>query len=426
MRMKTKLLSLIFLIVFGFASKSQNKDYSMIYIYRTGVFTAIMDYPVIFNNVIVHKMPYHNKLAYKIYSEGNLKIELAGNVIINLNIEHGKEYYIKSPNTGVSKLVPENVGKKEYNSERDRPDLYTSLEEDIENPIIKNSNSNKKYVAIEEKKPELNQKYTISDVDINIPLSTKKNENKYALIIGNEDYSTFQNGLGSEANVDFAVNDARIFKEYAKSTIGIPDENIIYFENARAVEMSRAIKTLTTVIKNTNGKGDIIFYYAGHGFPDEINKEPFLIPVDVSGSDLQFAVKLTDLYKQLTEYPSQKITVFLDACFSGGARNQSLLAARGVKVKPKEEILKGNIVVFAASSEDQSSLSYKEKGHGLFTYFLLKKLQETNGDISYKELSDYLKEQVGIKSALINQKEQNPQALVSAAVKDKWINWKMK
>ena len=125
--MKTKILVVLFILLFSnlFA---QNQDYAMIYIYRTGVFTAIFDYPVIFNNVIVHKMPYHNKLSYKIYSEGKLNIELAGNVKINLDIKHGKSYYIKSPNTGLSKIVTEEVGKKEFNKEIDQPHLYTRLD----------------------------------------------------------------------------------------------------------------------------------------------------------------------------------------------------------------------------------------------------------------------------------------------------------
>ncbi|OFX20860.1 MAG: hypothetical protein A2041_02980 [Bacteroidetes bacterium GWA2_31_9b] len=420
--MKTKILGFLFLI-FSIACNAQNNDYSMIYIYRTGGLAVNYEYPVIFNKVIIHKMPVRNKFSYKIYSEGKLNIELAGNVKIDLDIVHGKNYYIKCPNSGVSKIVAEKVGKKDFNSEKNRPDLYTFIEEDTENPIIRENKSDKNYAVKEEPKKETIQKYSPSDVDINIPYTERKNESKYALIIGNEDYNSYQMGLNTESNVDYAVNDAQTFKMYAKSTLGIPDENIIYLENAKAVEMSRAIKTLTSVIKNTNGKGDILFYYAGHGFPDEIEKEPYLIPVDVSGSDLQFAVKLADLYKQLTEYPSQKVTVILDACFSGGARNQSLVAARGVKVKPKDNILKGNIVVFTASSGEQSSLSYKDKNHGLFTYYLLKKIKETNGNISYKELSDYLTEQVSIKSALINQKEQNPQTLISVTAKDYWQNW---
>lgn len=72
-------------------------------------------------------MPNKSKLAYKIYSEGNLHIELAGNVKIDLDIVNGKSYFIRSPNSGVSKLFSEEISKRDFNQEN-RPDLYTSLE----------------------------------------------------------------------------------------------------------------------------------------------------------------------------------------------------------------------------------------------------------------------------------------------------------
>lgn len=421
--MKAKLIGLMILIVVNTSIFAQKQDYSTIYIYRSQAFVGL-EYNILFNNVKVHTMPMDSRtfFSYKIYSEGKLEIDLGG-YKINLDIENGKSYYITN-----WKLVPNEKGQKEFNKYIDsRPHNYTKMEEDRNYPIIRDSkNFNNNNIALENRQIEEKKAYIKSDVDFNVPESAKKYENKYALIIGNEDYSLYQQGLNAESNVDFAVHDAQTVKEYAKSTLGIPDENIIYLENAKAVEMSRAIKTLSVIIKNSNGKADVLFYYAGHGFPDEKTNEPYLIPVDVSGTDLQFAVKLKDLYAVLSEYPSQKVTVILDACFSGGSRNKGLVAARGVKVKPKDNNLTGNMVVLTASSGEQSSLSYKEKNHGMFTYFLLKKIQETKGDITYKELSDYLNEQVPIKSALINQKEQNPQTLISVNIKDKWLDWKIK
>ena len=421
--MKAKLIGLMILIVVNTSIFAQKQDYSTIYIYRSQAFVGL-EYNILFNNVKVHTMPMDSRtfFSYKIYSEGKLEIDMGG-YKINLEIENGKSYYITN-----WKLVPNEKGQKEFNKYIDsRPHNYTKMEEDRNYPIIRNDkNLNKSNIALENRQIEDKKAYIKSDIDLNIPESTKKYENKYALIIGNEDYSSYQQGLNAESNVDFAANDAQTVKEYVKNTLGIPDENIIYLENAKAVEMSRAIKTLSVIIKNSNGKADVLFYYAGHGFPDEKTNEPYLVPVDVSGTDLQFAVKLTDLYTVLSEYPSQKVTLILDACFSGGSRNQGLVAARGVKVKPKDNILTGNMVVLTASSGEQSSLSYKEKNHGIFTYYLLKKIQETKGDITYKELSEYLNEQVPIKSALINQKEQNPQTLISINVKDIWENWRIK
>ncbi|MFY0628109.1 MAG: caspase family protein [Reichenbachiella sp.] len=251
----------------------------------------------------------------------------------------------------------------------------------------------------------------------------KSNPYRYALIFGNEDYSSYQTGLESESNVDFAENDARAFREFAINILGVPEDNVMMKINARAIEMDDLVSKLGPITKALNGKAEIIFYYAGHGFPDEQTKEPHLIPVDVSGTNLKFAVKLKDLYATLSQHPSSKITVYLDACFSGGARESGLVAARGVKIKPKEEQLGGNLVVMSASSGSESALPYKSKKHGMFTYFLLQKLKETNGDLSYRELSEYVAEQVGVKSVLINSKSQSPQTNTSSGIQDTWGDW---
>lgn len=267
---------------------------------------------------------------------------------------------------------------------------------------------------------------TASDVDINIPVARTEKRNCYALIIGNEDYSSYQMGLGGEVNVEFARNDAKIFKEYVNKTLGVPEENIMLLLDAKVIEMNRSIEKLNLLAKVAGADCELIFYFAGHGLPDEVTKDAFIMPVDVSGNDLKYAIKLKDLYAKLSEHPSKKVTVFLDACFSGGARNNALVAARGVKVRPKEETIKGNIVVFSASSGDQSSLPYKEKQHGIFTYHLLKKLQETKGDVTLKDLSDFANKEVSLRSIIVNNKEQTPQVNTSSEISEKWGGWKLK
>jgi hypothetical protein len=260
-----------------------------------------------------------------------------------------------------------------------------------------------------------------SDVDKNIPNNSTKDENKFALIIGNEDYKSQQPGLSDEINVEFASNDATVFKEYCQKTFGVPDANIIFLLNATAGKMSQAIDKLNLLIKAKNGEANVIVYYAGHGLPDEISKVPYLIPVDVSGSNISSGIKLSYLYNKLTEFPSKQVTVFLDACFTGGGREAGLLAARGVKVTPKQDAIKGNIVVFTASSGDQSSLPWKEKQHGMFTYFLLKKFQENNGNFYFEDLDNFLRDKVTLESVRVNSKMQNPQLLKSTETE---INWK--
>jgi len=265
-----------------------------------------------------------------------------------------------------------------------------------------------------------------AEVDKNIPLNPTKYPDRYALIIGNEDYSSRQKGLGAEVDVAFAVNDAKIFKEYCVNTLGVEEKNVFLLTNATAGEMHQRIELVTQILSRLGNKGELIFYYAGHGFPDENTKEPYLIPVDVTATNLSAAIKLNDVYKKFSQTGSKRISVFLDACFTGGGRESGLLAARGVKVRPREEIVSGNMVIFAATSEDQSALPYKDKQHGMFTYFLLKKLQETKGDVSYGTLEEYIRNNVSIESLKINSKAQDPKANVSTQAKTEWENWKLK
>ena len=98
--------------------------------------------------------------------------------------------------------------------------------------------------------------------------------------------------------------------------------------------------------------------------------------------------------------------------------------ARGVRINPKEETINGNIVVFSATSEKQSALSFDREKHGMFTYFLLKKLQESSGKANYGELKEYINSKVSVESLRTNHKEQNPQVNISPVVKEVWGNWK--
>ena len=264
-----------------------------------------------------------------------------------------------------------------------------------------------------------------SDVDKNIPVNQLKNPNRYALIIGNEDYVSYQTGLGIESNVPFARNDAEVFKNYALNTFGIEENHITILKDATSSQIKKEITRHQEILKILNGQGELIFFYAGHGFPDELTKTPYIIPVDVTASNLTDGINLFNMYKQLVAGNPKKVTVFLDACFSGGGREAGLIASRAVQIKPKQEIINGNIVIFSSSSEEQASLPYKNKNHGMFTYQLLKKIQQTNGKIYYSELFNSVTEKVSLESLNVNKIKQTPQILYSQDIEGTWENWRV-
>ena len=95
-------------------------------------------------------------------------------------------------------------------------------------------------------------------------------------------------------------------------------------------------------------------------------------------------------------------------------------------VYSKQERPLGNVFVMSAAQGDETAYPYKDKKHGLFTYFLLKKLQATKGKVSLDELSEYVKTSVARKSLVENGKSQTPSIYVSSGLQDKWKKIKLK
>ncbi len=261
-----------------------------------------------------------------------------------------------------------------------------------------------------------------SSVDKNIPVNPKVT-NRIALVIGNEDYT---GRLNSEVNVAYARNDAETFKKYALNTLGVEDRNMHFMVNATSGQMKREIDLVAELAKRLGDRCEVVVYYAGHGFPDEVTKVPYLIPVDVDATNLGSAIKLSEMYEKLGNAGARRVTIFLDACFSGGGRNQGLLAARSVAIKPKKEAISGNMVVYSATTGEQSALPFNSEQHGMFTYYLLKALQESKGAISYDAMAKKLEQEVGVESLRINGKPQDPTVSVSPLINEGWKQWEFR
>ena len=261
--------------------------------------------------------------------------------------------------------------------------------------------------------------YKEVDVDDDIPIVVKKNEKVFAVVIANEKYQM-------EKAVQYAKNDGRVFAEYCRKTLGLPEKNIHYVTDATLNNLKYELKWLQNVMKVYRGEAKVIFYYAGHGIPDEQNKNGYLLPIDGYGSDVTTGYALDDLFKTLGNMPSKSVTIFLDACFSGARRDGDMLAStRGVAIKVKQNAPQGNMVVFSAAQGDETAYPYNEFAHGLFTYYLLKKLQETKGDVTLGELGDYVKTKVEQQSIVVNGKLQSPSIMSAPLIGNDWKTWKL-
>lgn len=112
---------------------------------------------------------------------------------------------------------------------------------------------------------------------------------------------------------------------------------------------------------------------------------------------------------------------FIYTSFSAAQREEGMLTSvRGVAIKAKPAAPQGNMVVFSAASGDETAYPYTEKNHGLFTYFLLKKLQETQGSVTLGKLDNYIIDNVTKESVVSNGKSQTPTVMVSTAIENNW------
>lgn len=329
-------------------------------------------------------------------------------------------FFVKNDNIAIESITFLTPYGKDYSySVNDRPQYdghtivavdFTSLaygENDIHNNVSGNAGSE---LVITAK----------SDVDEDIPQNRRTNTNTIALVMANEKYSNV-------ANVESALHDGDIFARYCRETLGIPDNQVLVYRNATYGGIMSAVNRLKNSVTAMGSGVDVIVYYAGHGVPDERTKEAYLMPVDGDPVVMASAYPLSRFYKELSTLGAENVMVFIDACFSGANRGDGMLAAaRGVVLKPVETEPEGNMFVLSASEGNETAIPYKEKNHGLFTYYLLKKLKDSKGNATLGEISDYVKSEVKKTSSLILDKPQNPKMTVSGELRNKLSKKKLR
>lgn len=254
-----------------------------------------------------------------------------------------------------------------------------------------------------------------SNIDFQIPQNNSRpNSLTFAVIIANENYDNV-------GDVPFALNDGQILNEYLVDCVGLPEDHVKIYKNASFGNIAAAMRHIENLSKAFGSNLNLIFYYAGHGFPNESSKNPLILPVDADASIPETCYDLGKIINTLGELDANSVVVLIDACFSGAERGDNMiLASRGVRMKSKESTPLGKMVILSASQGDETAYPLSSERHGLFTYFLLKKLQENNGKVTLGELSDYVIKNVKQQSIVSNGKLQTPSISVSPLLEASW------
>lgn len=247
-----------------------------------------------------------------------------------------------------------------------------------------------------------------NDVDNNIPISDKHNNDTFVFVIANENYTHLK-------GADYAINDGKVFADYCKKTLGVPDNNVRYFEDASYGNLLSAIKKIEDIAGVYEGDATIIFYYSGLGTVDEHSKERYILPVDADIATVsKTGYNVQQLLEKLNALETKGTLALIDAPFSGTDRlGKPLTANRGVRISPKKLIPQDNILICFGDNGNECCYASSKYGHGLFTYGLLKKLKESKGNIIWKEWINGASALVKKSSTLEFGRTQNPAIIVS-------------
>jgi len=264
----------------------------------------------------------------------------------------------------------------------------------------------------------------LDEIERDIPHAAEPNPDAIAVVIGVERYATLPAAR-------FAARDAQLFRRYATSVFGVPDDrNHLYVRtdaDATGNEFRKLFGDEGWLARRVQPTTDLYVYFSGHGAPDTKTRAPYLLPTDADASyarETGFA--LNALYQQLAKLDVRSVTVFLDACFSGATRSSGTLfnGARPIVISVEQPaLLRDNFAVIAAAGGDQIASDYPAKHHGLFTYFAMLGLRgaadsNDDGTITVGELEHYLGSHVPGTAASLD-REQKP--VVIARNKDRAV-----
>jgi uncharacterized caspase-like protein len=229
----------------------------------------------------------------------------------------------------------------------------------------------------------------------------------WALVIGINKYPN----LPSQYQLNYSVADAEAVADLFQRKYGFEREDITVLKDEQATKAKIMEKLHSFADTGKVSHEDcVIVYFSGHGqtvsLPKSSGEMGFIIPYDAKIGDLhsepnmalymQYCIAMSDINQITKTIPAKHIMFIVDACYSGLV----LTSQRGLpgtipnylKTVAKEDTEQ----MITAGGKGETSEERPDIGHGVFTYKLLKGLDNgladnnNDGVITGQELSTYL------------------------------------
>ena len=226
--------------------------------------------------------------------------------------------------------------------------------------------------------------------------------NAFAIIIAIENYRN-SGSVGAINSVEYAHNDAVLFKDMLVNEFGLSNSNVIMLLDQNATKTALE-NDLPYHIRNLSPGDRFYFYYAGHGFYK--NGSNRLTVWDTNSFNLEgTTVCLNEiLLKPLEASQCSRSLIFIDACASDLV---DIVASRDLlsdmnKDEFEQFINSGGFqAVFTSCSPSEKSYPSNTLKHGIWTWHVINALKGSAPDAIVKEefitdssLANYLKKAV--------------------------------
>eukprot|EP00466_Bigelowiella_natans_P004369 jgi/Bigna1/69701/fgenesh1_pg.9_\ len=216
-------------------------------------------------------------------------------------------------------------------------------------------------------------------------------DHKFALIIGNGNYSTGPLGLNP-------INDAQVVREKFESEYGY---KVFYHENLECKEMNEALNEFEDALSQETGKSLAVVFFAGHGVQITTNKgvvENLLLGIDnvyKNETERQMQRKEISTKKVVEALEAADVSIkimLLDCCrnVSGLPRFMASKTRSITRSGFAREELEGCMILYACQPGEEA-LNGDSK-NGLFTKSLMEAFESQRNERNSPRFSDLVKE----------------------------------
>ena len=220
------------------------------------------------------------------------------------------------------------------------------------------------------------------------PEKVEQESASHLLLIGINDYKQWP-------KLSNAINDITKVKESLIENYQFVDSNTVVLADKDATKTNIA-KALRELVKNANPNDNVLIYFAGHGWYDDLLNEGYWIPVDAS-DDLDMTsdyLPNSTMVNYIRAINAKHTVLIADACFSG-----SLYASKNRGVEKYQDNLykqKSKYVLSSGGLEEVADASLFDRKLSPFAYYFTKFLQDNKSrDFLVSELTNYLIKSVG-------------------------------